>query len=72
MLNTNIFMYSQIQHKLPCNAGTSLNELENDRVISQTIIALADLAGDSLDLIAYALTDQLQRLTQVCVDDVHM
>ncbi|CAL1700085.1 unnamed protein product [Somion occarium] len=58
-------LVTRLKHKLPCNAGTTLTELEDDLVIHQTIEALVDLAGDSLGLIAHALTDQLHRLAQI-------
>lgn len=51
--------------QLPCNAGTTLADLEDDQAIQQAIGSLIELSKDSLDIIAWALTELLDRLTKV-------
>ena len=51
--------------QLPSNAGTTLADLEDDQAIQQAIGSLIELSKDSLDIIAWALTELLDRLTKV-------
>lgn len=51
--------------KLPCNSGISIDRLESDSAIQQAIEALAALSVDSLDQIAWALSEQTERLSKV-------
>ncbi|KAI0080777.1 hypothetical protein K474DRAFT_1717515 [Panus rudis PR-1116 ss-1] len=57
-------LVTRLKNKLPCNAGTSLTELEDDPIIHGTIEALVELAVDSLDIIAWALTELLDKLAR--------
>ena len=51
--------------QLPCNSGVLLDRLEADTTIQQSIEALVELSNDSLDIIAWALTELLDRLVKV-------
>ena len=51
--------------QLPCNSGVLLDHLEADTTIQQSIEALVELSNDSLDIIAWALTELLDRLVKV-------
>jgi hypothetical protein len=52
--------------QLPCNSGLSLDVLESDKATHHAVEALVELAHhDSLDLIAWALSELLERLAKV-------
>jgi hypothetical protein len=51
--------------QLPCHSGLSLDVLEGDSAINQAVESLVDLAHDSLDIIAWALSELLERLAKV-------
>jgi hypothetical protein len=52
--------------QLPCNSGVSLDRLEADTATQQAIETLVELSHDSLDIIAWALSELLERLAKVC------
>jgi hypothetical protein len=51
--------------QLPCNSGVSLDRLEADTATQQAIETLVELSHDSLDIIALALSELLDRLAKV-------
>ncbi|TFK62722.1 hypothetical protein BDN72DRAFT_964371 [Pluteus cervinus] len=57
-------LVNRLKHKLPCNSGLSLDRLEADSATQQAIESLVDLANDSLDIIAWALSELLDRLAK--------
>ncbi|KAL4251095.1 Ras-GAP domain-containing protein [Abortiporus biennis] len=57
-------LVNRLKNKLPCNAGTTLTELEDDQAIQQAVESLVELSRDSLDIIAWALTEQLDKLSK--------
>ncbi|RDB19915.1 Neurofibromin [Hypsizygus marmoreus] len=57
-------LVNRLKNKLPCNSGLSLDRLEGDTAIQQTIEALVELSNDSLDIIAWALSELLDRLAK--------
>ena len=52
--------------QLPCNSGLSLDRVESDQPTQQVIETLVELSRDSLDMIAWALSELLDRLAKVC------
>lgn len=50
---------------MPCNSGTPLDRLEGNEATLEAIDALVNLSHDSLDIIAWSLTEQLERLAKV-------
>jgi neurofibromin 1 len=56
---------SSILFQLPCHSGVSLDRLEGDTATQQAIETLVDLSHDSLDIIAWALSELLERLAKV-------
>ncbi|KAL0949203.1 hypothetical protein HGRIS_009281 [Hohenbuehelia grisea] len=61
-------LVTRLKNKLPCYSGVQLDQLEADNAIEQAVEALVDLANDSLDMIAYALSELLDRLAKVRKD----
>lgn len=57
-------LVNRLKHKLPCNSGVSLDRLEADTATQQAIETLAELSHDSLDVIAWALSELLERLAK--------
>ncbi|KAF9527976.1 hypothetical protein CPB83DRAFT_363170 [Crepidotus variabilis] len=57
-------LVNRLKSKLPCNSGLSLDRVEADLSTQQAIGTLIELSRDSLDNIALALTDQLDRLAK--------
>ncbi|KAF8645481.1 hypothetical protein AX16_007766 [Volvariella volvacea WC 439] len=57
-------LITRLKHKLPCNSGLPLDRLEADSATQQAIESLTDLAHDSLDVIAWALSELLDRLAK--------
>ncbi|THH31919.1 hypothetical protein EUX98_g2275 [Antrodiella citrinella] len=55
-------LVNRLKNKLPCNAGTTLADLEEDQAIRQAVEALVELSRDSLDIIAWALAELLDKL----------
>ncbi|KAI0686496.1 hypothetical protein BC835DRAFT_1523052 [Cytidiella melzeri] len=55
-------LVNRLKDKLPCYSLTSLAELENNDAIQQTVEALVDISRDSLDIVAWALTERLDKL----------
>lgn len=51
--------------QLPCNSGISLERVEADKSMQQAVETLVELSKDSLDMIAWALTELLDRLAKV-------
>lgn len=64
-LNGFVAFRPDIVLQLPCNSGVSLDHLEADSAIQQAIQALVELSHDSLDIIAWALSELLERLAKV-------
>ncbi|GLB34218.1 putative GTPase-activator protein for Ras-like GTPases [Lyophyllum shimeji] len=57
-------LVNRLKNKLPSNSGVSLDRLEADTAIQQAIEALVELSHDSLDIIAWALSELLDRLSK--------
>ncbi|KAF8883153.1 hypothetical protein CPB84DRAFT_1817082 [Gymnopilus junonius] len=57
-------LVNRLKHKLPCNSGLSLDRVESDRPTQQAIETLVELSRDSLDMIAWALCELLDRLAK--------
>lgn len=50
---------------MPCYSGTTLPDLEKDDTIQQTVESLVDISRESLDIVAWALTEALEKLHKV-------
>ncbi|KAJ3504772.1 hypothetical protein NLJ89_g7765 [Agrocybe chaxingu] len=57
-------LVNRLKHKLPCNSGLSLDRVESDQPTQQAIETLVELSKDSLDMIAWALSELLDRLAK--------
>ncbi|KAF8076811.1 hypothetical protein FPV67DRAFT_1605221 [Lyophyllum atratum] len=57
-------LVKRLKDRLPSNSGVSLDYLEADTAIQQAIEALVELSHDSLDIIAWALSELLERLAK--------
>lgn len=57
-----VVLINRLKAKLPCYSGTALPEVENDDPIRQTVDALVDISRDSPDIVAWALTELLEKL----------
>lgn len=55
---------NRLKNKLPCNSGVSLDNIEAEPAIQQTVECLVDLSRDSVDLIALNLSEVLERLAK--------
>ncbi|KAJ6515229.1 hypothetical protein C8R45DRAFT_1049017 [Mycena sanguinolenta] len=55
-------LVARIKSKLPHISGMELDELEADTAAQQAVQALVALASDSMDIIAWALSELLERL----------
>jgi hypothetical protein len=51
--------------KLPINSGLSLDVVESDPATQGAVCALMEIAHDSLDIISWSLSEQLERLAKV-------
>ena len=51
--------------QLPCNSGVPLDRVESDMPTRQAIETLVELSVDSLDMIAWTLSELLDRLAKV-------
>ena len=51
--------------QLPCNSGVPLDRVESDIPTRQAIEMLVELSVDSLDMIAWTLSELLDRLAKV-------
>lgn len=51
--------------QLPVNSGLALDVLEGDPATQGAVDALVELANDSLDIIAWSLSELLERLAKV-------
>ena len=51
--------------QVPCHSGHSLDRVEADPSVRQTIETLVELARESSDMIVWALTELLDRLAKV-------
>ncbi|TFK43927.1 hypothetical protein BDQ12DRAFT_702865 [Crucibulum laeve] len=65
-------LVNRLKNKLPCNSGTSLDRLEGDSATQQAIMALVELSHDSLDMIAWALSELLDRLAKQTDNTGHL
>ncbi|KAF8806096.1 hypothetical protein BYT27DRAFT_7141632 [Phlegmacium glaucopus] len=57
-------LVNRLKHKLPCNSGLSLDRVESDTPTQRAIETLVELSIDSLDMIAWALSELLDRLAK--------
>ncbi|KAF5334397.1 hypothetical protein D9611_013526 [Ephemerocybe angulata] len=57
-------LVQRLKSKLPCNSGQSLDKLESDPLTQQAIETLVELSHDSLDIIAWALSELADRLAK--------
>ncbi|PPR04649.1 hypothetical protein CVT24_011867 [Panaeolus cyanescens] len=57
-------LVNRLKNKLPCNSGLSLDRVESDQPTQQAIETLVELSRDSLDMIAWALSELLDRLAK--------
>ncbi|KAJ7094350.1 hypothetical protein C8R44DRAFT_384405 [Mycena epipterygia] len=55
-------LVGRLKSKLPYNSGMTLDELETDTATQQAVEALVNLSQDSMDIIAWALSELLERL----------
>ncbi|KAJ7167823.1 hypothetical protein C8R46DRAFT_1350755 [Mycena filopes] len=55
-------LVARIKSKLPYNSGLKLDELEADNAAQQAVEALVTLSQESMDLIAWALSELLEQL----------
>lgn len=55
-------LVGRIKAKLPYNSGLTLDDLEGDTATQQAVEALVTLSHDSMDIIAWALSELLERL----------
>ncbi|KAA1466679.1 hypothetical protein DENSPDRAFT_831556 [Dentipellis sp. KUC8613] len=58
-------LVSRLKNKLPCHSGLDLPMIESDDAIEETIACLVELSRDSLDIIALALTELLDKLPKL-------
>ncbi|KAF9480190.1 hypothetical protein BDN70DRAFT_931958 [Pholiota conissans] len=54
----------RLRQKLPCNSGLSLERVETEKATLQAVETLVELSRDSLDMIAWALSELLDRLAK--------
>ncbi|OCH94514.1 hypothetical protein OBBRIDRAFT_722708 [Obba rivulosa] len=57
-------LVNRLKNKLPCNSGITLTELEDDDATQQAVESLVDLSRDSLDTIAWSLSELLDKLAK--------
>ncbi|KAG8218508.1 hypothetical protein J3R82DRAFT_4145 [Butyriboletus roseoflavus] len=57
-------LINRIKNKLPVNSGLALDVVEGDPATQGAVDALAELAYDSLDIIAWSLSELLERLAK--------
>uniref|UniRef100_A0A0W0FVQ0 Ras-GAP domain-containing protein n=1 Tax=Moniliophthora roreri TaxID=221103 RepID=A0A0W0FVQ0_MONRR len=57
-------LVGRLKNKLPSISGVALDQLEADTATQQTIDALINLSHETLDTIAYALCELLERLSK--------
>ncbi|KAG6854445.1 hypothetical protein C0991_006524 [Blastosporella zonata] len=57
-------LVNRLKNKLPIHSGVPLDRLEADTAVQQVIETLVDLSHDSLDIIALALSELLERVTK--------
>ncbi|KAG6919754.1 hypothetical protein DXG01_001588 [Tephrocybe rancida] len=57
-------LVNRLKNKLPSNSGVPLDRLEADTAVQQVIETLVELSHDSLDIIALALCELLERVTK--------
>ncbi|KAL0070247.1 Ras GTPase activating protein ira2 [Marasmius tenuissimus] len=57
-------LVGRLKNKLPCNSGVSLDRLEAETATGQTIDALINLSHETLDTIALALGEVLEKLSK--------
>ncbi|KAG1755407.1 hypothetical protein EDB19DRAFT_1661084 [Suillus lakei] len=55
---------NRIKNKLPINSGLSLDVVESDPATQRAVCALVEIAHDSLDIIAWSLSELLERLAK--------
>ncbi|KAF8450670.1 hypothetical protein L210DRAFT_3520995 [Boletus edulis BED1] len=61
-------LINRIKNKLPVNSGLALDVVEGDPATQGAVDALVELAYDSLDIIAWSLSELLERLAKQ-IDD---
>ncbi|KAI9574812.1 hypothetical protein HD554DRAFT_2201766 [Boletus coccyginus] len=57
-------LINRIKNKLPVNSGLALDVVEGDPATQGAVDALVELANDSLDIIAWSLSELLERLAK--------
>ncbi|KAG6811909.1 hypothetical protein H0H92_005307 [Tricholoma furcatifolium] len=57
-------LVNRLKAKLPIHSGVPLDRLEADLAVQQVIETLVELSHDSLDIIAWALCELLERVTK--------
>ncbi|KIJ20411.1 hypothetical protein PAXINDRAFT_166473 [Paxillus involutus ATCC 200175] len=57
-------LINRIKNKLPMHSGQALDLVEADPVTQSAVKALVDLSEDSLDIIAWSLSELLERLAK--------
>jgi len=55
---------TRIKNKLPIHSGLSLDIVESDPATQRAVCALVEIAHDSLDIIAWSLSELLERLAK--------
>ncbi|KAG9027475.1 Ras GTPase activating protein ira2 [Tulasnella sp. JGI-2019a] len=62
-------LISRLSSRLPCHSGITLQALEADEAIQQTVETLLQIARQRLELIMHSLSDLLERITKTAVGD---
>ncbi|KAF8166711.1 hypothetical protein BJ912DRAFT_234605 [Pholiota molesta] len=62
-------LVQRLKQKLPCNSGLPLDRVETEKATMQAVETLVELSRDYLDMIAWALSELLDRLAKQV--DVH-
>ncbi|GBE80125.1 hypothetical protein SCP_0213280 [Sparassis crispa] len=57
-------LVNRLKNKLPCNSGITLTELETDEATQEVVESLVELSRESLDIIAWALSELLEKLAK--------
>ncbi|KAH7916805.1 hypothetical protein BJ138DRAFT_1121610 [Hygrophoropsis aurantiaca] len=65
-------LINRIKNKLPAISGLSLDSVEADSATQSAVEAIVELAHDSLDIIAWSLSELLERLAKQTDADGHM
>ncbi|KAG8959528.1 Ras GTPase activating protein ira2 [Tulasnella sp. 419] len=62
-------LISRLSTKLPCHSGITLQALEGDAAIQQTVETLVQVARGRLELVVHSLSELLERISKTSVKD---